>query len=113
MLYVLKYYILHLQLPEGQTESDDNNGEEETQTRSVSFTINDGTDAVSGASVVIDNDTENPKTTGGAGGCTATLTDGEHTVKVTKDGFTDKTETITVSEDDTSFTISLTAAVGG
>ncbi len=107
MLYVLKYYIL---LPEGQTESDDNNGQEETQTRSVSFTINDGTDAVSGATVVIDNDTDNSKTTGGAGGCTANLTDGEHEVTVTKEGFTTKTETITVSADNTSFTISLTSA---
>ena len=107
MLCVLKYYIL---LPEGQTESDDNNGQEETQSRNVSFTINDGTDAVSSATVVIDNDTDNSKTTGNAGGCTAELTDGEHTVKVTKDGFTDKTETITVSADNTSFTISLTSA---
>ena len=96
---------------ENNSISDDNNGQEETQTttRTVSFTINDGTDAVSGATVVIDNDTDNSKTTGGVGGCTATLTDGEHTVKVTKDGFTDKTETITVSESNTSFTISLTA----
>ncbi len=78
-------------------------------TRNISVNVTDGTGAVSGASVVFDDDTENAKTTGSAGGCTGKLTDGEHTITVTKEGFVDKTETITVSEDDTSFTITLTA----
>jgi hypothetical protein len=77
--------------------------------RLVNFTVNDGTTAIGSATVVIDNDTENAKTTGGAGGCTATLTDGEHTIKVSKEGYVTKTETITVSEDNSSFTISLTS----
>ena len=84
--------------------------EEETTTRSVSFTINDGENAISGASVVIDSDTDNAKTTGTAGGCTATLTDDEHTVVVSKEGYTTKTETITVDSTHTSFTITLTEA---
>lgn len=101
MHYVLKYYTKQQEvvlLP---------NTEVNPETRTVSFTINDGTDPIGGASVVIDDDTT--KTTGQAGGCTAELTDGEHEVTVTKDGFTDKTETITVSADNTSFTISLTS----
>lgn len=79
----------------------------ETTERSVTFTINDGTDAIDGATVVIDSEVN--KTTGSAGGCSATLTDGEHTVEVSKEGYVTKTETITVSEENTSFTVSLTA----
>ena len=78
-----------------------------TITRNVNFTITDGTDGVANATVVIDETIE--KTTGVAGGCTAILTDGEHSVTVTADGYVTKTETITVSEEDTTFTITVTA----
>ena len=78
---------------------------DDSQERNISFTITDGTDAVGGATVTIDNDIS--KTTGSAGGCTASLTDGEHTVVVSKEGYTSTTETITVSEDNTSFTITI------
>lgn len=62
---------------------------------------------MSGASVVIDDIT---KTTGSQGGCTFNdITDGEHTVTVTKTGYVTKTETITVSEDNTTFTITVTS----
>lgn len=74
-------------------------------TRSVSFTVNDGTDPLQGASVVIDEGTA--KTTGSSGGCTASLTDGNHSVKVTKDGYVDYTGTIIVDYENLSFTISL------
>ena len=80
--------------------------EDEPAERSVHLTITDGTDPVSGASVLIDEDIT--RTTGDAGGCNATLTDGEHTVEVTKDGFVDYTDTITVGSDATTFTITLT-----
>lgn len=80
--------------------------EDEPAERSVHLTITDGTDPVSGASVLIDEDIT--RTTGDAGGCNATLTDGEHTVKVTKEGFVDYTDTITVGSDATTFTITLT-----
>lgn len=72
--------------------------------------MNDGTDPIQGASVVIDSDSDNAKTTGSAGGCSATLTDGEHSISVSKDGYTTKTETITVDSTHSSFTISLTSA---
>ena len=62
---------------------------------------------VSGAVVTVG---ESTGTTGPVGGCTVkNVTDGEHTVTVTADGYNDYTGTITVSEDNTSFTISLTA----
>ena len=76
-------------------------------TRNISVNVTDGTNAVSGASVVIDDIT---KTTGSQGGCTFNdITDGEHTVTVTKTGYVTKTETITVSEDNTTFTITVTS----
>lgn len=81
-----------------------------TATRSVSFTVNDGTDAIQGATVTIDGDTAGAKTTGSSGGCTATLTDGEHSLVVAKEGYTSKTETVTVDSTHTSFTISLTTS---
>lgn len=82
-------------------------------TRSVSFTVQDSQDtpeAIQGAEVVIDGDTEGKKTTGSSGGCTATLSDGEHEIVISATGFTTKTETITVDSTHASFTISLTAS---
>ena len=83
------------------------NTEVNPETRNINFIINDGTSAVQGASVSIGDITG---TTGSQGGCTLqNVSDGEHSVTVTADGFISKTETITVSESDTSFTISLEA----
>jgi len=79
----------------------------EAPKRTVSITVNDGTDPVQGAKVVIGSE---EKTTGSAGGCSFTLPDGKSSVSITKTGFTDKTQEITVSYSGTSFTISLTAA---
>ena len=79
---------------------------EQPATRDIHIDITDGTDGIEGATVVIG---ETSKTTGSAGGCNFTgLTDGEKSVTVTAEGYTEKTETITVSENDTSFTITLT-----
>lgn len=77
-------------------------------TRDLSFTINDGTDPIEGATVTID---EKTGTTGSAGGCTITgVEEGTGiSVEVAKEGYTTKTETITVDAEHTSFTISLTA----
>ena len=74
-------------------------------TRDISFTINDGTDPIQGASVTIGSTT---KTTGSAGGCSFTgVSEGSVSVEVSKEGYTTKTETITVDSTHTSFTISL------
>ena len=76
-------------------------------THELSFTVNDGTDPIQGATVTIEGKTG---TTGSAGGCTIEgILEGSHTVTVTADGYTDATETITVDAEHTSFTISLTA----
>ena len=78
-----------------------------------SYTTQDSQDtpeAIQGATVTIDGDTEHPKTTGSSGGCTATLADGEHSIVVAAEGYTSKTETITTDRTHASFTISLTAA---
>lgn len=82
----------------------DNN---ESETRTINFRITDGTNPVNGAVVAIGNKTG---TTGSAGGCSLTeIADGEHVVTVTCDGYTTKTETITVSESNKTFTITLEA----
>lgn len=73
--------------------------------RTLNFSVNDGTDAVSGATVNVDGSTGK---TGSSGGCTVkNVTDGEHSVTVTKEGYEDYTGTIIVSEDNVSFTVSL------
>lgn len=78
------------------------------QTRNISFKIDDGTNPVENATVTIGTETG---TTGSAGGCTLNgIPDGDNTVTVTAEGFVDYTDTITVSADDTEFTISLTAS---
>lgn len=84
------------------------NGAENTPTtRDISFTINDGTNPIDGASVKIGSET---KTTGSVGGCTFTgVEDGTVSVEVSKTGYTTKTESITVDSTHTSFTISLVA----
>lgn len=83
--------------------------EEETTptTQDISFTINDGTDPIQGASVVIGSET---KTTGSIGGCSFTgIEEGTVSVEVSKEGYTTKTESITVDSEHTTFTISLVA----
>lgn len=79
----------------------------ETTTYTVSFTINDGTDPVQGATVTIGS---TDKTTGSAGGCTFdNMEEGTVSVEVSKDGFTTKTEEISIDSTHLSFTISLEA----
>ena len=76
-------------------------------TYDLSFTINDGTDPVSGATVTIGDKTG---TTGSSGGCTIKdVEEGTVSVEVSKTGFVTKTESVSVDETHTSFTISLVA----
>ena len=78
-------------------------------TRDLSFTINDGTDPIEGATVTIGSKTG---TTGSAGGCTISgVEEGTGiSVEIAATGYTTKTETIDVDETHTSFTFSLVAA---
>lgn len=94
---------------EGNPENNQqNNNQQQTPKRNLSFTINDGTTGINGATVKLGDVT---RTTGGAGGCTFTdIEDGSYSVEVSAEGYDSKTESITVSENNTSFTISLVAA---
>lgn len=74
-------------------------------TRNISFTINDGTDPIESASVKIGTET---KTTDNTGSCSFNdIEEGTVSVEVSKEGYTTKTESITVDETHTSFTITL------
>ena len=87
---------------------DDPSPAPEPVTQDLSFTINDGTDPIEGATVTIGAKTG---TTGAAGGCTIKdIEEGSVSVEVAKEGYTTKTETITVDSTHTSFTISLSAS---
>lgn len=98
-------------LEEASSTGTDTQQEEQTPTpvtRDLSFTINDGTAPIEGATVTIGDKTG---TTGSAGGCSINgVAEGSVSVEVSKQGFTTKTETITVDETHTSFTISLVSA---
>lgn len=88
---------------------DDEEEAPQVTTRDLSITVDDGENAVSGVSVAIGDITG---TTGPAGGCTLKgVSDGEHTITATKEGYTEYSDTITVDSTHTSFTISLTAVV--
>ncbi len=81
----------------------------EPTTRNISFTINDGVNPIEGASVKIGAET---KTTGSAGGCTfSDMEEGTVSVEVSKEGYTTKTESITIDETHTAFTVTLVAVV--
>lgn len=80
--------------------------------RNISVTVTDGTDPVSGATVTLskNNTTVTSSRTGTAGGCTLSdVEDGSYTITVSKDGFSEYTDTITTSVDNTSINIVLTA----
>lgn len=93
----------------GSEQQQESQQQEQTPTtRTISFTINDGTNAIEGASVVIG---ETTKTTGSAGGCTFNdIADGSVSVSVSAEGYTTKSEIISVDSTHTSFPISLVAA---
>ncbi len=85
--------------------------EGDPETVNIEITVNDGENPVSGATVSIGNISSS---TGSQGGCTLqNVPEGSQTITVTKEGFTEYTDTITVSSSSTSFTISLTAASNG
>ena len=81
--------------------------EETPETRDINFIITDGTNAIQGAKVSIEN-LNISGTTGSAGGCTLrNVPDGEQLVIVSKSGYDDVIEVITVPESDTTFTLQL------
>lgn len=94
---------------EPSTEPDSEPLPETTVTRDLTFNVTDGTDPIEGATVTIGTVSG---TTGSAGGCTLKdIEEGSQSVSVVKEGYATKTETITVSEDNTSFAIELVADI--
>lgn len=77
------------------------------ETRSINLTITDeDSNPISGANVTIGDVT---RTTGSAGGCSFnSITDGEHEITVTHDGYNDYSDNISVNSENTSFEVSLT-----
>ena len=74
----------------------------------ITITVDDGTDAVEGASVTIGSTT---KTTDANGECTfPDMTYGDYSAEVSKEGYTTKTESIGFRSNHKSFTVSLTAS---
>lgn len=93
------------------TKLEEGSSDEEPKTpskRDLSFTVNDGTNAIKGATVTIGSKTG---TTGDAGGCTIKdVEEGTVSVEVAATGYTTKTESIVVDSTHTAFTISLVAS---
>ena len=78
----------------------------EIEQYSVHFDVTDGENGIGGATVTINGVS---KTTGSAGGCNFNnMTSGTVTVEVTKTGYVSKSESISVDNEHTSFTIVLT-----
>lgn len=83
-----------------------------TVTRNISVSVTDGTTGIGSVDVVLEDADENQYTgkTGSAGGCTiSNVPDGSYTVSGIATGYNDYTGTITVSEENTTLTITLTA----
>jgi len=76
-------------------------------TRDITITVDDGEDPIAGASVVIGGTT---KTTNDSGVASFTgVTEGTVSATISKDGYTSKTESLSVDSTHTSFTVSLVA----
>jgi len=72
----------------------------------LSITVNDGANPVNGANVSIGTISS---TTGSQGGCTLqNVPTGYKTITIVADGFTEYTEVINISSENTVFTFSLT-----
>lgn len=83
-----------------------------TVTRNISVSTTNGTDPVSNVDVTLEDADGNQFTgkTGSAGGCTiSNVPEGSYTVMASKTGYTVYTGNITVGEENTTLTITLTA----
>lgn len=94
------------------TEENPGNNQQQTASRNITISVVDSADNTQKVSnaTIMEGSTELGST--GALGGQATIngiTDGNHTITVSADGYTTKTEEITVSSESTSFTIELVA----
>ena len=98
-------------LPE--TEENPENNQQQTTTRNITISVVDSADNTQKvASASIKENGVEIGTTGIGGGqaSISNVADGEHTLTISAEGYTTRTTPITVSSDNTSFTIELTAA---
>ncbi len=82
-----------------------------TSKYNISVSVTDGTDPLENVNVTLADADNNEYTgkTGSAGGCTiSNVPEGSYNVTATKTGYVDYTGTLTVDEDNTSLTISMT-----
>ena len=80
-------------------------------TRNISVSVTDGTDPVENVDVILEDAEEHQYTgkTGSAGGCTiSNVPEGTYSVVATATGYNEYTGTITVSEETTTLSITLT-----
>ena len=80
-------------------------------TRNISVSVTDGTDPVENVDVILEDAEEHEYTgkTGSAGGCTiSNVPEGTYSVVATATGYDEYTGTITVSEETTTLSITLT-----
>ena len=78
----------------------------EIEQYSIHFDVTDGGNGIEGATVTINGVS---KTTGSAGGCNFNnMTGGTVNVEVTKTGYVSKSQTMSIDNEHTSFTIVLT-----
>ncbi len=80
----------------------------------IAVSVTDGTDAIGGVSVQIEDTTDSTKkftgTTGNAGGCTlSNVPLGSYTVSATKEGYNNYSDSLTVTDETTSLSIEMTA----
>lgn len=83
-----------------------------TVTRNISVSVTDGTTGIGSVDVVLEDADENQYTgkTGSAGGCTiSNVPEGSYSVMASKTGYAVYTGNITVGEENTTLTITLTA----
>ncbi len=81
-------------------------------TRNISVSVTDGTTGIGSVDVVLEDADENQYTgkTGSAGGCTiSNVPEGTYSVAASATGYNVYTGNITVSEENTTLTITLTA----
>lgn len=91
-----------------ETNPDDNEEQEVTPTtRTISVTVSNGSSNIGNATVTIGSVSEQTGPRGGAAEL-ANIPDGEQTIVVTAEGYTEATQTVTVDKDHTTFEIIMT-----
>ena len=100
--------------PSAETNEGDNQQSDTPSTVNISTSVSDGTDAIDSVTVTLTDTEDDTKTftgtTGSAGGCTlSNVPIGTYTVTASKEGYVEYTDSLTVTEETTTLTITLEA----